>query len=318
MTFKQFTIFASAAKHLNITRAARELHISQPSASQQLKLLEDNYKAKFYKRSGRGIELTEAGWVFLNRINPILDQLGKLRAAFGAAPTASAESLIVGGTYNSSALLLPLLLAVFKRKHPQVQVTLRTKNMRIMEKAVLDSEVEIAVVSRPSASPDLVVEPYRRERLVAFVAKSHPLARKNKFSFHDTLQVPLVIRVVRGGKSSTELILKQFEEQGFGFNIAMRCESPEAVKVAVKGNAGVGILYEDVVGPDLRRGDFKEINLPGLKLEGRSFIIYRRDSPLSASAGDFLTLLHRWRRKNPGPKRPLSHRPAHFATSSLQ
>lgn len=319
MTLKQFTIFASAAKHLNITKAAKELHISQPSVSQQLKLLEDTYKAKFYKRIGRGIELTPAGRVFLNRINPILDQLGQLNTTIDdAAPAVSTGPLVVGGTYGPSALLLPSLLALFKRNHPQVQVTLLTKNMRALEQAVLDGEVEMAMVSRPSSSPHLIVEPYRRERLVAFVARNHPLAKNGKLAFSDLPQLPLVIRTVKGGGGSAEKILRQMEDQGFTFNIAMRCESPEALKIAVKEKVGVGILYEDVVGPDLRRGDFKAIHLPGFKLQGHSFIIYRRDKPLSASGRDFLGLLRQWRRKNARTKHTLSHPQEHPATKSLQ
>jgi len=79
MTLHQLKIFAAAAKHLNMTKASRELHVSQSSISQQLKLLEEEYEVKLYNKIGRGIELTEKGRLLLIDVKPILDQIKKLK-----------------------------------------------------------------------------------------------------------------------------------------------------------------------------------------------------------------------------------------------
>ncbi len=78
----------------------------------------------------------------------------------------------------------------------------------------------------------------------------------------------------------------------------MRCESPDAVKMAVKKKMGVGILFKSVVEADVRRGDFKIIKMPGLNLIGKSYIIYHKDRPLSPNAQEFLALLRQSRRKS--------------------
>ncbi len=87
---------------------------------------------------------------------------------------------------------------------------------------------------------------------------------------------------------NAEKILKAL---GHKPNIAMRCDAPDAVKQAVRNEMSVGILSYDSVKHDLQRGEFKMLSVPGLKLEGKSFIIYRKDRPLSANAKGFLTLL---------------------------
>jgi DNA-binding transcriptional LysR family regulator len=71
----------------------------------------------------------------------------------------------------------------------------------------------------------------------------------------------------------------------------MRCESPEAVKVAVSRRMGVGILLKDVIADSLRKGEFKELTLPIEDLDGKSFIVYHKSRPLSPVAQDFLKLL---------------------------
>ena len=299
VVFKQLMIFAAVAKHRNVTRASQELHISQPGVSQQLKLLETNYGVKFFKRGGRGVELTDAGWLFLNKITPILTQVDELNRSFDSELLApNVNSLAVGGTYSTSALVLPSLLGVFRKSHSRVGLTLRTGNRQFVESLLLASEIEIALVTGYPRSPQLIAEPYRRVRFVAVVAKNHPLARKRKMTLQELAKTPLVIRGGRNLRSTTESLLREIQKQGLRVNIVMRCEAPEAVKTAVAKRIGMGILSEDTVKAEIKKGDFKIVKLSDLKLEGESWIVYHRDKPLSPVALQFLRLLREWRDKD--------------------
>jgi DNA-binding transcriptional LysR family regulator len=82
MTLRQLRIFESVARHLNITRASQELHMSQPAASQQLKLLEQQCETRFVVRTGEGVKLTERGRAFLAVIRPILAQVKNVESTF--------------------------------------------------------------------------------------------------------------------------------------------------------------------------------------------------------------------------------------------
>src|SRR5713226_3301490 len=82
MTFHQLKIFTATAKHLNMTKASRELHVSQSCISQQLKLLEEECRVKLYNKIGRGIELTEKGRLLLIDVEPILHQIKKLKEKY--------------------------------------------------------------------------------------------------------------------------------------------------------------------------------------------------------------------------------------------
>ena len=290
--FKQFTIFAAVARHRNVTRASKELRISQPGVSQQLKLLEQNFGIKLFKRGGRGVDLTDAGWLFLNKITPILSQVEDLNKTFGSRIlTPKIQSLVVGGTYGTSASLLPSILSLFRKRHPQVELTLRTGERRFVERLILASEIELAVIAGNPSSDRLIAEPYGRYKLVAIVAKNHPLAKKKKVSLRQLAGMPLVIRGGLTQKSTAEILLSGSQMQRAKLNIAMRCESPEAVKTAVREGMGIGILSEDTVKPEIKKGEFKIVKLSDLRLEGESWIVYRRDKSLSPVAADFLRLL---------------------------
>lgn len=296
MTLHQFRIFSSVARLLNVTKASAELHISQPSVSQQLKLLQEEFGAKLYKKTARGIELTKEGGAFLKDIAPILFQVEKVKKKFHTNLTGhSTDSFSVGGSFAPSLSVLPSIVAVFKETHPRLQLALRTDTSYAVERMVLNAEAEIAVITTPSYSPFLIYEPRWRVNLVAFQAAKHPLVKKEDLTLMDLAQIPLVIKKGKPYESRTRRFLNRLEKKGLHPNVVMECESVEAVKAAVRTGVGIGILSRDLVEPDIHRGDLKPVTIRELKMEISSFVIYKKERPLSAHAQEFLTLVRQWR-----------------------
>jgi DNA-binding transcriptional LysR family regulator len=291
LTLHQLKVFEAVSRCLSITKASKELHVSQPSVFQQVKFLEASCGVKLYRKIGRRIELTREGSSFQNDAQDILLRVDKLTHKFGSnSITAKTGSLIIGGSHAVSISILVSLLAAFKKTHPLVQVTLRTGSSPRIEKFILNADVEIGVVTNPSGSPALKVEPYRKETVVAFVAAGHPLAKKTRLTLSDVAEAPLIIR--RGRAAKTRQYLSQIEQKGLQLKILMECESAEAVKIATLKGMGVGIAYRDHVESEVRKGDVRIIKVPGLKHAGtQSFVVYQKDKPLSPSAQDFLQSL---------------------------
>src|SRR6266404_7282404 len=117
MTLHQLRIFDSVARHLNETKASEELHMSQPAVSLQLKLLEQEYGAKFHVSFSQGVKLTPQGQVFFHAIRPLLIQAEDIVQRF-KANARTTRPLAVGGTRNISVTVLPRIIADFKRRHP--------------------------------------------------------------------------------------------------------------------------------------------------------------------------------------------------------
>ena len=139
-----------------------------------------------------------------------------------------------------------------------------------------------------------MAEPFRRKRLVTVISRHHRLARAQSISLHDLERTPFLIRASGTSDSTTATRLKYLgHENGINITIGMRFESPLAIKEAIHRNLGIGIVYEDVVRYDVRHGDFKIIDIPWLRLQRQSYIIYLNDKPLSKTATDFLGLLRR-------------------------
>jgi DNA-binding transcriptional LysR family regulator len=178
LTFHQLYIFDTVARHLNVSRAALEVRISQPSLSRQLHLLEEECGLKLHQPIvGRGIKLTEDGQEFWAAIKPILHQFESIRKKFSSKSTRSC-GLVVGATQGPSVSFVPDALKAFKRNHPYVNPTLRTGDSRRVEEMLLKSEIDVAIVVYPSYHPRLAVEPLHRVRVSAVVSRRHALARK--------------------------------------------------------------------------------------------------------------------------------------------
>jgi len=285
MTLHQLRIFESVARHLNVTRASQELHMSQPAVSQQLKLLEQQCEARFIVRIGQGVELTERGQAFLDAIRSIVAQAEKIESTFKVKSNENKPSfLTVGGSGSHFVIVLPEILRAFKQNHPWVQFALERNDSRTMEQRILNTAVEIALINHPSYSHQIAYEPYKEMEIVAFALAESPFIGK-KITLRELVQIPLVVR-----QRSTAL--RELLRQGYKPNIAVQCDVSEAVEAAVQRELGVGILYRATVEADLKNRDLKILHVPDLeKIRTKAFIIYNRCKPLSGIARDFLHAL---------------------------
>jgi LysR family transcriptional regulator, low CO2-responsive transcriptional regulator len=284
MTLHQLRIFECVARHLNITKASAALHMSQPSVSQQLRLLEEEFGTSFFVRLKQGVELTSEGEEFFNGIRSLLTEAENLEKRFKAAPVSDTAPLIVGGSHNVSVNVLPKVLMALKERHPSVQFILETDHSPAIEKRLLESELEIALITNPSHRAEIVYEPYEDMELVAFCLPTNPLVPK-KLTLKELCECPLVLR----GGGRLEKVLTSL---GCKMNVALRCEARATVKTAVRMGMGVGILYRNAIANRVASGNLRLLNVPELKQMGiQSFIIFDKRKPLAPMAQEFLQIL---------------------------
>lgn len=286
MELHQLTIFESVSRHLNMTSAAKELGTSQPTVSLQLKQLETECGLQFYVRDNHGVQLTQEGMAFLGAIQPILSQLEKIDLEFkkGRQNQAS-RAFIVGGSNTLSATVLPELVVEFSRKNPKVKLLVETGDSDTIASLVENRKVEIGIVTKPSQISGCACEPYLEHEAVAFVPPDHPLLGRT-LTLEEFCKIRLVIR--RGSSTISEL-----ERLGYRPRIGVQFGAIEAVKTAVAGGMGVGLLFRSRLESELRMGRFGIVDVPELKsVKLKSFIIFSKRPRLSANARKFLEVLH--------------------------
>jgi len=286
MTLHQLRIFECVARQLNVTKASMALHLSQPSVSQQLRLLEEEFGRKFFVRLNQGMELSSEGKQFFKAILPLLAQADNIEKTFKANGKRNERGLlIVGGSRNVSRDILPKLLMALRERYPSAQFVLESDHSPAIEKRLVASEFDIGLITNPSYRAEILYEPYEEMELVAFCVSTNPLARK-KLALKDLAECPLVLR----GGGRLENILTNL---GFGLNVAMRCEASTSVRAAVLMGMGVGILYRNAIASRVANGNLRFLNVPELKEMGiNSFIICDKRKPLAPLSQEFLRVMH--------------------------
>ena len=250
MLLNRIELFVTVARHQNIGKTAREMHVSASSVCQRLKSLENDFGVKLYKKNKEGIELTGAGETLLTTGSEVLNQLDTLRKTLNPDSETAVQSLTIGGTYNPSAKYLPSAIAAFQKTHPNVEVRFLTSDGASIEKLVRESEVDVAIIHSASESSDFNMEHFAADNLTFFAHPTYPLAKKKNLALENLAQTPLI---VREGRGTTHKMLKQLKCRGLTPNIVLRCASPDAVKAAVRRKMGVGILFYNLVEEDIKR-----------------------------------------------------------------
>jgi DNA-binding transcriptional LysR family regulator len=283
----QLRIFESISRHLNVTSAARELHMSQPAVSSQLKLLEQEYSLKFYERSNRGMKMTQAGQDFLHEIRPVLARLDEVELQFkNGGQEIDSPVLTVGGSNTLSVTVFPEILLDFKSRHPEVHLVVESRESRALEASVLEDGVEIALITDPAYFADCTYEPYRAYEAAAFVSTDSTITG-DPMSLADLTAHPLIVR--RGS-----ICVDELRRRGYKPDLAVQCDAPDAVKAAVQRGLGVGLLFRGRVEREIEKGDLRLLDVPEMKeIKIESFIVYDGRKPLTTSAQDFLQTLHK-------------------------
>ena len=289
MFLDRIQLFVGVAKHQNLAKTAREVHVSASSVCQRLKSLENDFGVKLYRRTKTGIELTAAGETLLEAANDVLTRLETLRVRLHLKVDVPEQILKVGGTYNPSAKHLPSAIATFKKGYPDTKVTFLTCTKAEIEQLLEARKVDIAVIQSPSKSADLVMEPFAVDSLTFFSHPRHPLANKKSLDLLDLNHTSVVIR---SGRGTTERFVEKLKSRGITLNVSLRCVSPDAVKAAVRREMGIGILFHNLVEEELNRKEFKTLKLRSpITPVGNSFIVYNKKQPLSSAANEFLGVL---------------------------
>ena len=169
-------VFRTVARHLNFSRAAEELLLTQPAVTQQIKALEDELGAALFDRGGGHIQLTAAG----KALAPFADELKTLSEqavqAVAAASGASGGELALGASQTIAQYLLPSLIATFRKSHPRVHVTAISGNTDAMLETLLKGQVQLALIEGPDQRKDLRIEPFMEDHMVLVVAAGHEWA----------------------------------------------------------------------------------------------------------------------------------------------
>ena len=274
MTLDQLKTFIAVAEREHVTRAAEALNLTQSAVSASVAALERELGAKLFNRIGRGIALTEAGFVLLGEARAILDRVQSAALAVRELSDLKRGRITIKASQTIANHFLPQKLIRFHETYPGITLEVLIGNSTEVARAVANGEVELGLIEDQlpeSESRALIAEKVAEDRLVIIVASAHPWAQKWVPNAHE---LAVATWVVREKGSGTRAILNRYlAAQGVDIDaltIALELPSNEAVLSAVSAGSGITILSESVCADSIKTGRVARLDAD---LEVRSFYV---------------------------------------------
>jgi aminoethylphosphonate catabolism LysR family transcriptional regulator len=247
MNYAHLRAFHAVATEGGFTRAAESLGVTQPTLSAQVKALEDSYGVALFDRRGRGIVATTLARQLLEitRRLFLLEEEAQELLARARDLTTGHLRVSADGPYH----VVPFL-ATFAQRYPAVHISLAIGNSQEVLDALLHYQADVAVVA--DLEPDARLETIlcAENRLVVFVPRQHPWARRRAIRLADLEGQPMVLREL--GSMTRRLFERATTKAKVNPRVVMEIESREAVREAVAAGLGIGVVSEPEFGNDER------------------------------------------------------------------
>jgi len=287
MELYQLRSFIAVAETGNFTRAAAQLHITQPALSQQVINLEKELEHKLLHRLGRRAVLTDAGKTFIERARRILLEADNATKEIRDNPHAESR-ITVGAIPSVAPYILPALIAQARIEHPHLQIQAREDFRSDLVQGVLDGSLDLAVVATPVQAPALAVEPLLREPLLLAVGREHRFRQKRRIRAADLAEETFVM--LGSASSLTEQVRQFCGDHQFEPRIGYRCAQLATVKSLVALGAGIAILPR-IARSSKDDGLLEYLRLADTKPERELVIIRHLQSYQSRGMTQFLGML---------------------------
>lgn len=240
MELRQLNYVIQIALEKNFSRAAEKLHIAQPSLSQQLSKLEQELGVLLFRRTTNSVELTQAGQVFINKSQAILDAVEQLKQEMDDMAQMRRGRLVVGTLPITGSHILPLVLPVFGALFPQIEIVLVEDTTAKLEQLTASGGTDLSLLSLPLIDNSLSWEPFMEEEICLAVPPQHPLAaREDSIEIPELQDEPFI--VLKRGQGFRQITVDLCEQKGFSPQIVFESSNIETVQSLVA--AGMGIAF---------------------------------------------------------------------------
>lgn len=276
-TLRQLKVFETVARHLSFSRAAEELHLTQPAVSTQVRQLELHVGLPLFEQLGKRIYLTPAGTEMLHYSRCIIQQFREAEDAMAQLKGISGGRLNVA-VISAGDYFFPRLLAEFMNRHESVTLNLAVHNREELLHQLAGNLTDLAVMVRPPEGMDTIAEAFAPHPYVIVAAPNHPLVGQRNIPLSDLAEEAFVSR--EKGSDTWNSMQEGFAGRLSNLRIAMEIKSTETIKQAVIANMGIAFLSAHTVGLELQAGKLAVLDIQGFPVMLNWYVVHRKNKRL--------------------------------------
>ncbi|MBI3903896.1 MAG: LysR family transcriptional regulator [Nitrosomonadales bacterium] len=284
LTLRQLQVFEMTARHLSHTVAAKELYLSQPAVSMQLKQLEQNIGLPLFEQVGKQLHLTAAGRELLHYSRSILQQVQEMDAVFAEMKGLERGQLNIA-VVSTANYFMPQLLAKFIRLHPRINVSLSVANRDTVIRQLADNTADLAIMGQPPEGAEMVSQAFMENPLVVIAAPDHPLAKQKKIQPRQLAKETFLLR--EQGSGTRGVVERFFASHRLPLPAHMEMDTNEAIKQSVSAHIGIGIISRHGIELELETHRLCILAVDGFPIVRNWHIVQRKNQRLSIAAHAF-------------------------------
>jgi len=284
ITIRQLQVFESVARHLSYTRAAEELHLTQPAVSMQIRQLEQAVGLALFEQIGKKIYQTRAGELMLGHALTIQEHLELSKREMDELKGVDSGRLSIGvvSTVNYFAARL---LAAFSRKHPNVKIRLDVTNRETLLRKLESNEPDLVLMGQPPNNLDVNASDFMDNPLLLVAAPDHSMAKMKNISLDSLIDETFVVREPGSG---TRLAMERFFlDHDFKPKSTVEMAGNEVIKQAIEVGLGLSILSAHTIELELSAGRLITLDVIGIPIVRRWYVAHRTGKRLTPTALSF-------------------------------
>ena len=289
LNMNQLRSFHLAAKLKSITNAARELMVTPPAVTMQVKQLEETVGIKLMYRDGNTISLTDVGKSVFKSADEIFGKIHTMEKYLTDISVARQGELRIGCTQTPVKYVMPILISEFKTAYPGIRIILEQGTSSEMVKGILDNDIELALMRYQPDDTKIKVRLIGTEEVIFISAYESKLLPGNEISVTQLSTLPLI--AYKEGSGARALIFDYLRKFKVEPNITLESGSIELIKELVRQDNGISFMGKMAVEEDLKNHAFRAIRI----LEGSPTIQfgigYLQRKYLSPAAWAFLRMV---------------------------
>lgn len=298
-TFRQLEIFEAIARLGSFTRAAEELHLTQPTVSMQMKKLTDAVNVPLCEQVGKKIYLTEAGRQLAQaarEVFAILDRFEMSVAEQRGLKTGRLKLMVI----TTASYFAPRLLGEFAKRYPGIDVALSVTNRERVLASIAENLQDLYFLGQPPEELDVIAQPFMENPLVVVAPPDHPLAGQANIPLEMLAGEPWLMR--EAGSGTRKAVERRFAEHGIQPRVRMELGANEAIKQAILAGLGISVLsrHSLVLHPP---GQFAILDVQGFPIQRQWYAVYPAGRQLTPVTRTFLDFLRAYGRSHDaGPR----------------
>jgi DNA-binding transcriptional LysR family regulator len=279
MDIHQLRVFTSVFKNRSFSKASEALHLTQPTISNHIKALEDEFACKLFDRMGRTIIPTKEAEVLYGKSTEIIEKADALKEALGQLKKETTGKLVIGASTIPGVYLMPRIMTGFQKKYPAISFQILIADSGGIIDSISRHELLLGIVGAKLGNDQIDYIPFVEDELIVVSA---PLKTgKSSMTLKELVALPMVYR--EEGSGTRREVEKFLESEGISFDhmkIAGIFGSTDAVKQAVKAGLGVSILSKFSVADELEHKLLEEIKLTDIHMKRNFYIVTHKKRTL--------------------------------------